>query len=400
MSLTVGKIEKILAQRGVPGWKPRSPHPDDNGLHLIVSSPDAASWAMRYQLRGKRTWIGLGTLDVHHIKEDLDRARRECHTIKLELAKGIDPQQKRQDERDAVDAAALSAKTFQEVAEEYMEKSPVFLGLDSETRDNWHQRLRDYAYPVIGHRSVKNIGPAAVIEVMDQDYSGVGAWRDKKGRFSIVAPWAAENTRTYIATVIAYAKQKEYRPLEDFNPADRKNISLSVPELAKPKPKYHDYHEIPAFVARVREYQKTTWGGGGTERSRQSGVAATLLIMLTASRIGVTVGAEWDDFDLSSAIWKIPKVEQKKTRGQAQKELDVYQVPLAPQAVELLSTIPREGKYVFPGLKASAHISRTPVDTVLNRAGFDHHTPHAFRKFFSTWANDYTWGTANTSSTN
>ena len=63
-----------------------------------------------------------------------------------------------------------------------------------------------------------------------------------------------------------------------------------------------------------------------------------------------------------------------------------------PEAVELLENHPREGQYVFPGRKTGGHIGREPVVTLMNRCGLDQHTPHTFRKFFSTWANDYTWG--------
>lgn len=394
MSLTVDKIEKILAQRKRLCWKPKPPHPDGNGLHLIVRSPDAASWAVRYQLRGKRTWVGLGSLNEHDIKRDLDRARRECHQIQLDLRQhGIDPKDKKDATLEAAKDAALKAKTFKEVAEEYLaevlERKVTAGKFKAVTLNNWKQRLKQRAYPVIGEMRMEKVsgGTRAVIDVLHQTHTN----RGKQGRFVDVAPWPAENLRGYIADIIEYAMQMEYCPRSGYNPAHRENINKSIPELEKPKPKEIDYHEIPPFVARVRAYQGTTWGGG-SERAKASGVAATLLIMLTASRIGAAVAARWDDIDLGKAIWTIPKDDQKRTRGEAQTQITVYKVPLSPQAVELLSSHPREGQYVFPGQKTGGHVTRVPIVSLMDRVGFDHHTPHDFRKFFSTWANDYAWG--------
>jgi integrase len=289
--------------------------------------------------------------------------------------------------------AALKAKTFEEVAEEYLsevlERRLAADKMKAATLNNWKTRLRRHAYPVIGKRRMEEIATSsrAIIDVLFQSHT----FRGKQGRYVDVSPWPAENLRGYIADIIDYAMQMEYCPRSGFNPADRENLDKSIPELEKPPAKEMDYHEIPPFVAKVREYQRTTWNGG-SERAKTSGVVATLLIMLTAARIGVTVAARWEDIDLDKAIWSIPKGDQKRTRGEAQKQMSVYKVPLSPEAVELLENHPREGQYVFPGLKTGGHISREPVVTLMDKCGLDRHTPHDFRKFFSTWANDYTWG--------
>jgi integrase len=385
--LSVGKIDRIL-RLGKPGFKPYF-FPDGNGLHLKVGGTGAASWQVRYTPPGNksRTWTGLtkNKFDPRgDIKTQLDDARRECLQIQLDIKIGKDPKDEKKKQYEANEDARLKSKTFKYAAEEFLEQSPHFQKLGDETKDQWRVRLKDRIYPIIGQRLVNDIGPAAVIEVMHQPYS----WRDKIGRFDTVAPVAAEGCRMYIATILKYAQQKEYRDREDFNPGDRKNINLSVAELEKPKRKDIDYHEVPPFVLKLREYQVAKWSGGGSERSRLAGVAATLLIMLTATRIGQALQAKWVDIDTKKGIWKVDNEDMKQTKAEAQRQPDSYKIPLSPQAVELLESLPREGKYVFVGRKTGIHLSRGPIDRLMTTLGLHLYTPHDFRRFFSTWANE------------
>jgi integrase len=387
--LSVKKIEKILARRK-PGDKAKF-YPDGKGLHLTVGGPNAASWNVRYQLRGKRTWISVGVLDAHNIEKDLTRARQACHQLRLEKKDGLDPQQQKQKRLSEAKAAAEKARTFKQCAEEYLERKDK--NLAAVTAVHWRQRLKRYVYPLIGDWRIEAVGTAAISKVLDQHVEGKGTRNGKEGRFCDVRPWVAENTRGYIASIIRFAMQKEYRPREGYNPALRENLDEIIPELPESTPnRMLPYPEMPAFVARVREYQRSTWRAG-CSRATASGVNAILLIMLTAARIGSTICARWADIDLDktgggkNAIWTIPAEEMKYTRGKARKEVEVYRVPLSPQAVELLSTIPQEGRYVFIGQKAGGHISDEPVRGLLERLGYDF-TPHGFRRSFSTWGND------------
>lgn len=64
------------------------------------------------------------------------------------------------------------------------------------------------------------------------------------------------------------------------------------------------YADIPAFVARLREIQKTP------VRDRRSNppLAALALefIILTAVRSGEALEAVWDEIDLENKVWSIP----------------------------------------------------------------------------------------------
>jgi integrase len=388
--LTVKKIEKILAQRKT-GDKAKF-YPDGKGLHLTVAGPNAASWNGRYMLRGRRTWITVGVLDVHNIEKDLKRARDEWHQIRLQKSQGLDPHQERKKRLGEARAAAEKARTFEQCAKEYIERK-VDGKRHPATVCHWRQRLERYAYPVIGDWRIEDVGTAAVGRVMDQHVKGKSTRNGKEGMFCEVRAWTAENVRGYIASIIRYAIQKEYRPRDGFNPAKRENLDEIIPDLPDSTPhRMLDYHLMPGFVAKLREYQRKIWPGG-CDIATSSGVAATLLIMLTAARIGSTICARWDDIDLDeagggkNAIWAIPADDMKDTRGKSRAQMKAYRVPLSPEAVELLGSLPREGQYVFPGRKTGGHISDTPVRDLLWRLGYDF-TPHGFRRSFSTWAND------------
>ncbi|MGH6676108.1 MAG: integrase arm-type DNA-binding domain-containing protein, partial [Xanthobacteraceae bacterium] len=80
-SLTVKRVAKLL-RAGVPGryldrGDGRSGNQYDpvKGLYLVVNSPTSAAWEMRYQLRGKTRFMGLGSVRDFSLVQARDRAR-------------------------------------------------------------------------------------------------------------------------------------------------------------------------------------------------------------------------------------------------------------------------------------------------------------------------------------
>jgi integrase len=64
------------------------------------------------------------------------------------------------------------------------------------------------------------------------------------------------------------------------------------------------------------------------------------LLILLGQRREETAGMRWDDLDLESRVWTIPKEETKGDR--------THEVPLSPLAMEVLNVLPRfAGNYVF-----------------------------------------------------
>ena len=96
--------------------------------------------------------------------------------------------------------------------------------------------------------------------------------------------------------------------------------------------------------------------------------------------------AEWDEFDLDAAIWRIPA-----SRTKMRKE---HIVPLSRQAVAILDEAGKVSsgcRLVFPGLRSPARpISENTFNASLRRPGYskDEMTAHGFRSTASTLLNE------------
>ncbi|MBP2156930.1 integrase [Erwinia rhapontici] len=93
---------------------------------------------------------------------------------------------------------------------------------------------------------------------------------------------------------------------------------------------------------------------------------ATQLLMLTGVRTIELRAAEWSEFDLKNALWKIPKERMKKRRS--------HLVPLSTQAVEILKKLKvTSGKYqlVFPDRNdVRKPMSDTSINKVIKMLGY------------------------------
>jgi integrase len=116
----------------------------------------------------------------------------------------------------------------------------------------------------------------------------------------------------------------------------------------------------------------------------QQGVAAQALelTILTAARSGEILGAKWSEFDLAAFIWTIGSGRMKAAR--------VHRVPLSDAALAVLNARPRDGEYVFPGLKRGKPISKMAMPDLLERMGHSDCTVHGFRSSFRDWAAEQT----------
>jgi integrase len=118
--------------------------------------------------------------------------------------------------------------------------------------------------------------------------------------------------------------------------------------------------------------------------------AALQLAPLVFVRPGELRRAEWAEFDLEGATWRIP-AERMKMR-------DAHIVPLSRQAVSILREIYpityRRSIYVFPSIRSARRpMSENTVTGALRRLGYsrDEMTGHGFRSTASTLLNEQGW---------
>lgn len=106
-------------------------------------------------------------------------------------------------------------------------------------------------------------------------------------------------------------------------------------------------------------------------------------------RPGELRAAEWTEFDLDAAEWRIP-AERVKMRSQ-------HIVPLSTQAVAILRELhplTGTGRYVFPSVRTNTRpMSENTVNGALRRLGYakDEMTGHGFRSLASTLLNEQGW---------
>ena len=117
--------------------------------------------------------------------------------------------------------------------------------------------------------------------------------------------------------------------------------------------------------------------------------AALRLAPLVFVRPGELRAAEWAEFDLDDATWRIAR--------QRMKMQNAHIVPLATQAVAILRNLhPLTGKrrFVFPCIRsADRPMSENTINAALRRLGYTkmEMTGHGFRSMASTLLNEQGW---------
>ena len=116
---------------------------------------------------------------------------------------------------------------------------------------------------------------------------------------------------------------------------------------------------------------------------------ALRLAPLVFVRPGELRKAEWSEFDVEKAEWRIPAARMKMRSP--------HIVPLARQALEVIDEIKPltgDGRLLFPGvLSKERPMSDNTVNAALRRLGYtrDEMTGHGFRSMASTLLNEQGW---------
>ena len=322
------------------------------GLYLDVRKVGAnASWLLRYTVNGVARDTGLGSArDI-----TLAAARRLARDRREALAAGKDPHQEKMAAREAAKAeakaAAIRAITFREVAEALIETREGAWKNDKH-RQQWRSTLTTYAYPVIGSKAPADITTEEVLAILKP------IWTTKAE--------TATRVRQRIETVLNAARVQGLRSGQ--NPATlRGHLDHYLPKVPKAKRVEHHaalaYDRLPAF-----------W----SELTQRDGLAskALQLLILTATRTGEILGAQWSEFDLKKNVWTIPAERMKGGKE--------HRIPLSKPLLELLASIPRDenSDAMFPlsNMALLALLKRMKVEV----------TAHGFRSSFSDWCAEQT----------
>jgi integrase len=349
MSRTKHKLTaRTVETKKTPGY-----YSDGGNLYLRVSKNLTKTWAFYYVRDGKRTEMGLGSVNT----KSLEDARDDADDLRKQLARGIDPLTEKQRQDNEKKAQKAKLMTFQQCADAYINahragwKNPKHI-------QQWQNTLTQYAFPVFGDLDVKSIDTGLIIKCLEQ------IWLTKNE--------TAGRVRGRIESILDWATVHEYR--EGVNPARwRGHLDKLLAKQSKvQKTEHHKalpYAEINEFINQLHQ---------------QDGIAAKCLefTILTAARTGETIGATWDEIDLDAKIWTIPAERMKAERE--------HRVPLSAHALAILNDMAavRTNNYVFPGNKKG--LSNMAMLAVLKRMDRPDITVHGFRSSFRDWAAEST----------
>jgi integrase len=327
---------------------------DGNGLYLQVAKGGTKSWLFRYMRAGKARQMGLGP--VHIVP--LVKARAKAMECQRGLLEGIDPIQARQARLAQTRIEAARGITFRQCAEKHIAAHEAGWR-NPKHRDQWKNTLATYVYPVIGEVPADEIDIGLVLKILEP------IWTSKAE--------TAGRVRGRIEAILDWATARGYRSGE--NPARwRGHLDKLLPARTKvSKVRHHPampYADLPGFMAELRD------------RASISARALEFAI-LTAARTGEVIGAQWSEIDLGARIWTIPAERMKGGRE--------HRVPLSDRAVEVLSHLPREDGWVFPGGRAGKPLSNMALlELMRGMRPDDGFVPHGFRSTFRDWASERT----------
>jgi integrase len=340
-------------RKATPDTKPRK-LTDGGGMYLLLKPDGGRYWRLDYRHGGKRKTLALGV----YPSVTLADARQRREDARRQLAQGVDPGAARKAAKKAeVEAVTAAADTFEAVAREWMARQDVAEVTAAKTK--WI--LETFLFPEIGQQPIAGITARDLLAALRKV--------EDTGRLE-----TAKRAKIKAGQVFRYAVLEGR---VDSDPTASLRGALKAP-----KGKHHAAVTDPA---RMGELLRAIDGFAGQPVT----LAALKLAPLVFVRPGELRHAEWVEFDLDGAIWRIP--------GEKMKMKAAHLVPLSTQAVAILQELhplTGDGRYVFPGLRtASRPMSENTVNAALRRLGYsgEEMTGHGFRSMAATRLNEMGW---------
>jgi integrase len=342
----------MLTQFAITNAKPKAKAyklADMDGLHLLVKPNGAKLWRFRYRFAGKENTLGLGAFPA----VSLVGARGRRDDARKLVAAGIDPSQKKKEDKLAVNEAAQN--TFGAIAAEHLAKLEAE-GKAEQTMAKNRWLLEDLAAP-LANRPITQIKPVEVLNLLRRI--------ERTGRRE-----TAHRLRGAIGTVFRYAIVTSRA---ETDPSVVLRGALLQPQTQH-RASITDEKELGALMRSIDEYD-----GWPTLR------VALELVALTMTRPGDVRLAKRPEFALEKAVWRIPAERMKMRRP--------HDVPLSRQAIRLLEGIwdLSDGELLLPSIRSPKRpLSENAMNSALRRMGYTKNeaTAHGFRSSASTILNE------------
>jgi integrase len=285
------------------------------GFGLDVTPGGAKVYVLKYKIAGRQRWLTIGR---HGSPWTPDMARNEAMRLRVDIARGIDPGEKRDLDRAAISFGDLCDLYL---AEGVAHKKPLTLRNDS-------SRIRLHLKPLLGNKRADSIGRGDLEKMLNDVKNGRTAVkrpakranRAKDGVRRPAGPYASggggagAQCVALASTVLQFGVDRGLRP---DNPARG---------IKKPQVRKMQRFLSEAELSRLADALDAEAAASGNMLV----VAAIRLLALTGCRKGEISSLKWRNVDFERRLLLL---DDSKTREKA-----VY---LSPPAISILSDLPR-----------------------------------------------------------
>jgi integrase len=326
---------------------------DAEGLCVEIPTAGAPRWRYRYRFAGKAKMLSLGT----YPSVSLSAARQRRDAARSLLVNGTDPSALRQANKQAKVATNAPSNSFRHIAGLYMERQQVA----EVTRSKSQWLLDTCLFPDLGDLPIGSITSRDLLLALRKV--------EATGKLE-----TAKRARAKAGAVFRFAIVEG---LADTDPTGALKGALKAPKVT--------HHAAIVDPLKIGELLRAIDGFSGQYVT----LCALRIAPLVFVRPGELRQAEWSEFDLDNAMWRIPGVRMKMKAA--------HLVPLSEQAVKILRDLfafTGTGKYVFPGLRSGTRpMSENTINAALRRMGYanDEMTGHGFRSIAATRLNEMGW---------
>jgi len=326
---------------------------DGRGLSLHVLSNGSKLWILKYRFNAKEKEYSIGAYPT----VTLLKARSKREELKILIADGIDPNKKKQQQREENQKTeAKKENTFYKVSQLWLKS------YESQVSENYHVRLgralENYLYPTIRNIPMEEVTRLEVIAILD----------DLKNRDLLET---AKRTAMLLNKIYKYAVTFEYTPHNIIADIELKTV-LGKREK-KHYPTFTKDKDIKGLLNNIDEY--------GGDYSTKMALKVLPYVFVRSYNIR---HMEWKEVDFKTKEWIIP-AHKMKTKTE-------FILPLPHQVIDILREVEvnaLSGVYVFPSsIHKDRPLSDNTLISALRRMGYskDEFVPHGFRAMFSTIA--------------
>jgi integrase len=285
--------------RRTPSARLETPDGKIRGLYFIQQPTGAASWAFRYRLNGEPKKLTLGP----YPNIDLKTARDLATEASVTLAKGGDPSADKKQARAAAKKVRDAARSpaDRELIENVVTSFIARYAQKNTRESSWRETERILVKEVVSRwkgRRLESITRTEVIELLDEIVDR--------------APIMANRLLAALRRMCSWAVERD---IIKVSPCEK--IKAPAPEKSRDR-----VLEDDELASVWRAADDLGWPFGPIVQ----------MLILTGQRREEVAAMTWAELDLPGKLWTLPRGRVKNDKG--------HLVPLSPQAIEILETLP------------------------------------------------------------